>query len=338
MTARPIFIFLCLASPIRAGDFIRQIQTLANTAVISDIPVSSDSGQVQSKALTADAAVFQLYASTPGPNNTQTITKLDEKTVGTFLPVTSIQALSEDPYFPARTRADMPYGMRVTISGMQADSPTVPASAKSVQVSRGYSLYDPATYQPTSTTGTYADSFTFTGNGIFTASAILQRLPGDRPTKVSGQESFTALIQPDSSLPASELGKATIQIWPVADAKILNLEEGKIYQALPSNGALEIRDLYPKSITYAQLYKGPQATGSTGIPLPSTVVSYNTYLPQNANLPLTDLPGLLSEDGEYTLEVLTITPFNGGAPELLTKVSFRIKRTISVNSMITTIE
>lgn len=338
MQLRILSSLIALAGIASASDFIRQIQTINGATVISDIPVSTDKGSVQSKPLTADSAIFQLYALEKGPNNTQTLKKLDEKTVGTFLPVVSVQALSEDPYFPARTRADRPYGIRISISGLQADSPNVPAWAKTIQVSRAYKLYDPATYLATGNAGTYADTFTFTGNGVSTASAILQQLPGDRPTKVSGEESFTAYLNPGSNQPASELSKATIQIWPVADAEILNLEDGKVYRELPKNGSLAIKDLYPKSVTYAQLYKGPKVIGTTGTPLPSTVVSHDTYLPQNAYLALTDLDQLLTDDGEYTMEVLTITPFNDGAPELLASVSFHIRRTLSINSMISTLE
>lgn len=336
MHYRSLSLLLALAGLADAGDFIRQIQNMGGATIISDIPVAAASGQVQSQALTADSAIFQLYATEAGPNNTQTLKKLDEKTVGTYLPVAQVQALSEDPYFPARTRADRPYGIRLTIHGIPAAAPGQ-ALPQPVKVFRGYRLYDPTTYLDAGTGGNYADTFTF-GNGEFTAGGILPQLPGERPTKACGEESFTAFLYSEGSSQASELAKATIQIWPVAEAQITVLEDGKVYRALPPHGSIVIRDMYPKSITYAQIYPGPKVTGTSGTPLPSTVVSHDTYLPQNANLALTDLDHMLEEDGQYTLEVLTITPFNGGAPELLTSVSFWIKRSISINGMISTIE
>ncbi len=333
-----IFAFCLAAGAAPGADFIRQIQMLGGAPVIYDISISSNNGTVMSNPLVAESSVFQLYTTIIGANNIQTLVKLDEKSVGTFLPSVTVQALSEDPYFPPRTRADKPYGIRITIAGMQPDSPDVPAYAKSVQVARSYKLYDSSTYLPTGQGGDYADSFTFRTNGTFVDNAILPRLPGERPTKTAGEESFTVYLHPGSGVPQSELGKATVQIWPVADGVIEGIEQGKTYLDVPQSGSIALRDLYPKSVTYAQVYRGPQQTGIEGIPLPSTVVAFDTYAPQNARLTLADLEQAADDDGLYTIEVLTITPFNDGAPELLAHVTFRLKRTLEVNAAVTTIE
>ncbi|MCW1884758.1 hypothetical protein OKA04_08460 [Luteolibacter flavescens] len=328
---------LSLASAASAQDFIRQIQTVEGATVIYDMPVTTDEGSVTSKPLTAETAIFQLYTTVTGTNNTKTLKKLDEKTVGTFLPQVTVTALSEDPYFPPRTRADKPYGLRIVISGMST-SATAPEYLKKLQVRRSYQLFNPTTYAATGTSGTYADSFTFRENGTFTDNAILQRLPGERPTKVVGQEAFTVYMHPDAGTVQSELGKATVTIWPVAEGSIQGIDAGKTYNDVPRAGSITLRDLYPKSITYAQIYKGKQATGSVGRPVPSTVLSYNTHAPQNAQLAISDLDNLVDDDGEYTIEVLTITPFNGGAPEYLGSVSFILNRTIRSNGAISTME
>ncbi|MCW1926460.1 hypothetical protein OKA05_28170 [Luteolibacter arcticus] len=330
-------VLLSLAPVTHGADFIRQIQTVNSASVIYDIPVTSNEGSVNSRPLTAESAIFQLYTTVAGTNNNTTLKKLDEKTVGTFLPQVTVTALSEDPYFPARTRADKPYGMRISIAGM-SNLPTVPDYLKKVQVARSYKLYDTTTYAATGTSGTYADSFAFRENGTFTDNAILQRLPVQRPTKAVGEESFTVYIHPDAGALQAELAKATVTIWPVAEGSIQGIDAGKTYNAAPLTGSVTLRDLYPKSVTYAQIYKGKQAIGSVGAPVPSTVLSYNTHAPQNAQLALSDLAALVDEDGDYTIEVLTITPFNGGAPELLASVSFVLNRTIRSNGSITTIE
>lgn len=318
-----------------SADFIRQIQTVNGSTVIYDMTITTDDGQVISKPLSAETAVFQLYATVSGANNTQTLEKLDEKTVGTFLPTASVQILSADPYFPPRTRADQPYGVRISISGLKSSGS---AASTSVKTARSYKLYDPATYAANGTGGDYADTFNFKNNGTYVDNAILQRLPSDTPTKVSGEESFTVYLHPDVNAPQAELAKGTVQVWPVATAIIENIESGKRYMEAPKLGSISVRDIYPKSVTYAQVYKGVQKTGTTGTPIPSTVVSYNTYQPQNANLTLSELESLLDEDGDYTVEVLTITPFNGGAPELLASTTFYLKRTIAVNGSVSTIE
>ena len=338
MYARFSLILLATTAALHGADFIRQIQTIAGASVIYDMPLGSDQGQVTSKPLTTDSAIFQLYATTTTTSGTSTVVKLDEKTVGTFLPQVTVQALSEDPYFPARTRADKPYGMRIVVAGMQSASAVAPDYAKKVQVARSYKLYDSTTYLPNGSTGTYADSFVFQTNGTFTDNAILQRLPVTSPTKAVGEESFTVFLHPDAASPQSELAKATVKIWPVADGKIEKLEEGKTYRAAPLDGSVILHDLYPKSVTYAQIYSGKQVTGTKGTPLPSTVVSYDTYSPQNAQLALADIGQFLKVDGDYTVEVLTITPFNGGAPELLASVTFKLKRSLEVNGSVTSME
>jgi hypothetical protein len=323
---------LLLSSPAWGGDFIRQIQTVSGASVITDMPITGDTGNVMSQPLGGVNAVFQLY-TTITTNNVATVTKMDEKTVGTFLPTVTVTALSEDPHVPARTRADKVYGMTIVISGLQTASATVPVGSSQVQVARSYALYDSTTYAATGVTGTYADAFTFQQNGTFTTNGIIQRLPVAKPTKAVGSETFTVYTDPSLSATQSQLGAATVQIWPVADAAITGITDGQKYSAVPKQGSLTLKDLYPKSTTYAQVYSGPPSLGTVGTVLPSTVVAYDTYSPQNAMLTLSDLPNMVSADGTYTIEVLTVTPFNKGAPERLAYLSFILKRTMNVGTL-----
>ncbi|MEO7101625.1 MAG: hypothetical protein ABI162_19905 [Luteolibacter sp.] len=327
------------------GDFIRQIQNVNGNTVIYDIALSNDKGDVISKPLSAESAVFQLYALETANDGNQTFTKLDEDTVGTFLPQVTAQMLSEDPYPVPRTRADRPYGLKITIAGLSPDDPKVPADAKVYNAIRSYALYNPTTYQPNGTAGEYKEKYIFNKNGIFTDNGIIHMLPKPedlpeskyRPTKACGEESFTMCTQTGTTR-GSELAKATVQIWPVADCRILNLEEGKTYFAVPTNASIELRDLYPDSETKVQVYPGVKAPGTVGTVLPSSVVKFSTYLPQNANIVLSDLETSVFADGTYTLEVLTKTPFNDGTPEIIASISFTIKRTLKVNGMISTME
>ena len=332
-----LLISVSALNAVMGQGFVRQIHTIGNQPIIYDMPFAADSGSIVSKPIPVDSAVFQLYTNVAGANNSQTLTKLDEKVIGTYLPSATVQVLSEDPYFPPRTRADKPYGVSMVISGLQANSTEAPVYAKTVHVSRSYKLYDAVSHQPNGNSGTYADTITMRNNGTYVDTGIVQRLPGLSPTKAIGEESFTVKLHPDAG-PTTELAKGTVQIWPVAVASIAGIQEGKRYYKAPTDGRFSVRDVYPKSVTYAQVYMGPQQTGKVGIPLPSTVVSYNTHEPQTVVLTLTDLEHLVDFDGIYTVEVLTITPFNGGAPELLAHVSFDLKRTISVNGSVTTFQ
>ena len=95
-------------------------------------------------------------------------------------------------------------------------------------------------------------------------------------------------------------------------------------------------DPYPDSVTYAQIYKGQPELGTSGRIIGSSVVSFNTYAPQDAVVPLTVSDADIKEDGTYTIEVLTVTPFDERRPERVTYVTFEIDRTIKVNGTLAT--
>jgi len=336
---RPLFLIAGSIAISSGADFIRQIQTVSGQTVIYDLPITGDSGQIVSKPIPSTSAVFQLYTSVTS-GTTSTLLKLDEKTVGTYLPSVTAQILSDDPHVPARTRADKPYGVTITVSGMQPATSTAPDSAKQVQVRRSYKLYDPTTHAVTATTaaGEYADSFQFQTNGTFTSTSVLQQLPGSQPTQAIGEESFTVYTYPDSTTVQGQLAKATVQIWPVATAAISGIDSARTYQGVPTTGTVQLTNLYPKSATYVQVYKGAPMLGTNGTILPSSVIAYDSSEPQNAILTISDLAKGVSDDGLYTLEVLTTTPFNGGVAERLTYTTFNISRTIHLNSSISSME
>lgn len=348
------------------GDFIRQIQTVNGQTVIYDTPLSSTQGEILARP-TNSSTIFQLYSQVDipaagglglfvgatvldlglelslslfGKDASLKFVKVDEKTIGTFMPEVTAQVLSEDPHVPARTRADKPYGIRLQISGLQADVAGVPDYAKQVQVRRSFRAYDPLIYAPTAATagGDYADDFSFKQNGTFVDNAILQRLPTATPTKAIGQETFTVYTHPDAGSTQSQFAAATVQIWPVATATISGIDPARTYQAAPTTAMLQLADLYPKSVTYVQIYKGTPVLGTSGTALGATVVAYDTAVPQNAMLSISGMDQALGEDGTYTVEVLSITPFNGGAPERLSYTTFKLDRTIEMNASVTTQE
>jgi hypothetical protein len=331
-------IALLLAARGGCADFIRQIQTVNGATVIYDIPIANDNGTVNSQPITSATATFQLYATVAAANNTTKLVKLDEKATGTYLPTVTLQATSEDPHVPARTRADRPYGMKLKVQGMQTD-PAVPDYAKTVRMNRSYALYDAVSYQPNGTAGEYADAFSFYQNGEY-QSAVAQRLPVDKPTKAVGEESFTVYTRTSSGAIQSQLAKATIKIWPVATAEITGIEPDQLFTSAPKNATVMVNDIYPGATIYAQIYKGREVLGTVGAVLKDTEVPYRETLevPQNQALPIGDLDKYVSGDGIYTIEMLTITPFNNGAPERLAHVTFQLKRDMAVRAMMGTME
>lgn len=364
-----------LPSSLEAVDFIRQIQLIENQTIVYDIPVSGTTGDVMSKPLESNGAVFQLYAyedktyspwslldlnagnianvnvsldshlvdlnllgihldiTLGGSGDEPPVPQLiDETTVGTHLPQGTIVLRSEDPYFPTRTRADRPYSMTFAVRNL-ADPADPRGGVTKTRMQRDFKVYHPDLHVPFpngSGQGTYNDAYEFSKNGDFTDSVIYGSLPFERPTKMIGEESFVAKVPLDSSGRQVNIASATIQIWPMCEATVEGLEQGKRYLGVPPEARVVFKDLYPDSVAYAQIYKGSPSLGRTGKIIGSTVISFNTYAPQNAVVPLTIEDSDLAGDGTYTVEVLTVTPFNGRQPERVTYLSFDLDRTIEV--------
>ena len=332
------FVAVLCAARGEGADFIRQIQTVNNNTVIYDIPIGNDAGTVNSQPISSPTATFQLYVALPAVNNTTRLLKLDEKATGTYLPTATMYVSSEDPHVPARTRADKPYGLYLKIDGMQSGA-GVPDYAKTLRLNRSYALYDSTTYAPNGTTGEYADEYSFLTNGEYKP-AYLQRLPVPSPIKAAGEESFTVYTRTSSGSAQSQLAKATIKVWPVATAEITGILQDQVFTEAPKNGQVMVKDIYPGAKIYAQIYKGRESLGTVGTALNSTIIQYSdtSEVPQNQPLVLGDLQNFVNADGEYTIEMLTITPFNNRAPERLAYVTFKLKRTIAVNATVTTME
>ena len=202
------------------------------------------------------------------------------------------------------------------------------------RVDRDFKLYHPqlhVAYPDGAGQGSYAESYEFNRNGDFTDTTVYQSLPAARPTKAIGEETFTARVPMGSTGAQVAIASGTIQIWPVSEAVVENIVPSKRYIAVPPDARVVLTDLYPDSVTYAQIYSGEPALGRVGKVIGSSVVSYNTYAPQNAVVPLSVTDAELGADGVYTIEILTTTPFNHREPERVAYVSFELDRTIEIH-------
>jgi len=263
---------------------------------------------------------------------------IDEITVGSHLPEATLKLRSEDPYQPPRTRADRPFAMDLSIRKLAEPGNPLGGISK-VKLERDFKFYHPDLHVPYPNgagQGSYDEIFEFTKNGDFSDPEIYQLLPAQSPTKACGEETFTARVPLGGSGREAAVASSTIQVWPVCDAVIENLESGKRYSGVPQQARVVCNELYPDSVTYAQIYKGQPVLGTQGQILGSSVVSFNTYDPQDAVVPLTLSENDIKEDGTYTIEVLTVTPFDERRPERLAYVTFEIDRTIKVNGTLTT--
>jgi hypothetical protein len=263
---------------------------------------------------------------------------VDEITVGSHLPAATLKLRSEDSYNPPRTRADRPFAMDLSIRKLAEPADPLGGVSKAT-LQRDFKFYHPDLHVPYPNgagQGSYDEMFEFTKNGDFSDPEIYQLLPAESPTKACGEETFTVRVPLGANGREAAIATSTIQIWPVCDAVIENLEAGKRYTGVPPQARVVCNDLYPDSVTYAQIYKGQPKLGTSGQIIGSSVVSFNTYAPQDAVVPLIVNESDIKEDGTYTIEVLTSTPFDERRPERVAYVTFDIDRTIKVNGTLTT--
>lgn len=330
-------------------NFIMQEVVMNGQTIQYKIPLSNTQGEVVSHPVNADTSIFRLYTIYTNSSNQSQTLLLDTKSVGTYMPSATVTISSQDPYVPARTRVDQPYGVTVTVSGLSSD-PSAPASAKSMKVVRSFKLYDPKTMvqKPGDVGKDYANPFILERNSTFSltdgnsSGGFLPRLDivENPQSDLMGEETFTVYT---GGSPSSVLASAPITIWPIAEAEFLYIERDKVYQAIPVGAAIHCKDLYPGCKVYAQIYRGKSGSPQT-VPqvIPSAELKFrdDTREPQTQRLPLNDLEKFIKDDGIYTIEIMTVTPFNGRQPELISggSISFGIKRTISISAGINTID
>jgi hypothetical protein len=332
-------------------NFIRQVDypALPNGEYtykqIDNIP--SSGSQISPEKVADGGALFQLWATRAAH---QTEYLLASSFVGTYVPRASVSIETDDDYTTIpRTRADRSFRVKVTVSGLLSgdtlgDGTPIPEAAKSVNLLRHWQSYGQ---------GGTGENINRDNATLFETVSIKENvtdnvtiydviIPASDLTKVRGEERFSVYSLEDyyagtTKLPASELASKFVQIWPVADGAISGIESGqKVLFAMPQI-TLTLNDLYPESSTYLQAYKGKWEPGKVGIVVPGSSIELNDTVPKSEVLTLTSSTPwneILTEDGEWTLELVTKTPFD--TVSLDHKSAFVFDSTIEVNSNITT--
>jgi len=316
-------------------NFIRQIQQ--PSGVQWDMTVAEtnpDGGSLSPLAIDPGGAQFQLWTVNSSP---LTSYLLDSKYVSTYIPMVSVVIRTEDPYtIIPRTRADRPYDVDITITGLLIGA-TDPVASKSVKLLRHVQSYG--------VDGTGADinrsqaillsQVSIAANGTQTLTYSLNSVPGGDRTKVRGEERYSVFSLADYQAPESQLASQFVQIWPVADGAITGITGGQIIRMEMPQITYTLHDLYPDSRTYAQVYKGSPQLGATGAVVPGSNLVINDSIPSDRVLVVNNYDSLFDSDGLWTMELITVTPVG---IDRLAYVSFTLDRTIEVNSGMTTIE
>jgi hypothetical protein len=334
---------LCAQSESVYTNFIRQVQfpALENGEYLEkDVSVESIGTQLSPLAITSGGARFELWAVR---TSHQSEYLLDSSFVGTYVPTASVSISTEDPYTTIpRTRADRAFTVNVTVSGLLTgdtlpDGTAIPDAAKKVNF-----LHHVQSYGAGGTgeninrdNATLSETTTITSNVEAQQQSYVVTIPASDLTKVRGEERFSLYSLDDYQAPASQLASQFVQIWPVADGSISGITNGqKVLFAMPQI-SLTLNDLYPKSSTYLQAYKGNAVLGTTGTVVPGSSIELSDTVPKSEVLTLTSSSWneILDKDGVWTLELVTKTPFD---TVRLAYVTFTLDRTIEVNSNITT--
>jgi hypothetical protein len=322
-------------------NFIRQYQTPSNVVWDCSDSVAANGSQVSSLAINPGGARFDLWTIASNAGNL-TEYLLNTCYVGTYVPIAVVSIRSEDPYADIyRTRADRPFYVDITVNGLLSGAAD-PEASKSVKMLRHVQSYGVGGTGVTidRTQATLLSQASITTNGDQTLTYTVNSVPAADRTKVRGEERFSifsvADIRPPTyNIPETQIASRFIQIWPVADASIAGITSGQLIRYQFPQVTLTYNDLYPRSDTYAQVYKGEPQLGRTGTVVPGSSLILSDSIPVNRVLTLSAYDSVFDSDGRWTMEIVTVTPFG---IDRLAYVSFDVDRTLKANGTFTTIE
>lgn len=314
------------------ANFIRQKQLPSN--VKWDMPVNQMGEDQSPLAINPGGAQFELWTVN---NVTAASYLLDSRYVGAYVPAANVTIASEDSYAVIpRTRADRPFTVTVMVNGLITNDPNAPEAATKVNFLHHVQSYGTGNGVGIDRTmATLSTNEEIVANGTRTYSYAINTIPGANRAKIRGEERFSVFSLEDYQAPPLQLGSQYIQIWPVADASIAGMTSGQLVRFKVPALTLTLNDLYPDSHTYAQVYQGGPQLGKTGTIVPGSSIIINDTVPQSRTLNLQDYDSAFTDDGTWTMEILTKTPFG---LERLTYVSFVLDRTIQTNASIITAE
>ncbi len=313
-------------------NFLRQVQYPGG--IVYDVAVDPAGQRLSLMPIDPGGARFELWTvNSEGP----TSTLLGANYVGTYVPLATMALRTgDDTSNVNRTRADQPFYVDINLEGLR-NGEDDPLPSKSVDF-----LWHVQSYGEKGTgenidrdQATLVSTSSITSNGAQTFTFELSSIPGSDRAKVRGEERFSLYSLPDYQAPASQLASETVQIWPVADGAISGVNQGDLVRYQLPQLTFTLNDLYPLSTTYAQAYKGNPALNTTGTVLPGSALVLNQSVPQDRVLVVKDYADALGEDGVWTIELVTKTPFG---IDRLAYVSFNLDRTMKVNGTFTTIE
>ena len=349
------FIFLFSAAAVFIGgraaaqttsyvNYIRQFQMPSQVQWDASSNVPPGGEQLSALEINPGGARFDLYTMQSSSVTGLTEYMLATNYVGAYIPIATLVIRSEDSSASTpRTRADRPFFMDVTMSGLRtgADDPVPSKSVKFFRHVQSYGVAGTGVGLDRNQ-ATLLDQTVINTNGLRTDPYLVNLIPGADRKKVRGEQRFTVKSLADYQAPETQLASQFITIWPCADASITGISQNQLIRFLMPAVTLTFNDLYPGSRTYAQVYKGEQQLGMVGRIVPGSGFTNTQDFPVNPILSLTAYDSVFDSDGRWTMELITVTPF--GTERMRTPgdqiayVTFDLDRNMEVNGSFTTIE
>jgi len=322
-------------------NYIRQTQMPSGVTWDASSVVANSGSKESELAINPTGARFDLWTLQASPTAEYL---LDTRYVSSYIPISEATITSEDPYTVIpRTRADRPFTVSISVGGLRSGA-SDPAPSKSVSFLRHVQSYGVGGngVNIDRTQAILLSQSSINANGVHTVQVTLNQVPGANRAKISGEERFSIFSLSDYQAPASQLASKFIQIWPVADGAISGITEGQVINSVCPTLTIALNDLYPKSNTSLQFYKGPLLGVSDSkrniagfINFLPWSVNHDSALPKSVVETLGDYDRSFDSDGIWTIELVTSTPFG---IDRLAHVTFNLDRTMKVNATITTIE
>jgi hypothetical protein len=312
-------------------NFIRQIQL--PDELEWDVNVELVGSQQSELPINPNGARFELWTVKSSP---LTSYLLDTTYVNSYIPVCTVTITTEDPYeVIPRTRIDRPFTVTMNVDGLSTD-PAAPEAARTVKLLRHVQSYGTGKGNGIDRSqATLLSQGSLDSNGTHTIQIALSAIPGADRTRTRGEERFSVFTLADYQAPESQLDSLFVQVWPLTRVTVDGLSNGDVIKDLAPEVTVTLRDLYPDSFTYAQIYEGAPALGTEGTLIPGASVMIDSSVPKNRKLRIRQWDDVIRHDGTYTIEVLTSTPFG---IDRLSYMSFDVKRTIKFNGNVTSIE
>lgn len=253
-------------------------------------------------------------------------TIIDRETVGAYLPTGELDITTEDPFdgpIP-RTRIDRGFTVTYNVGGIITDGDSnTPLAARQVLLDHDVANYDVETIQTTLVGGITtvsedvygellpAEDFEqrmITTNGTKNLNFEASNIPGDNVFQDAGMETFRLYALQDGQIAQLQLDEAKVQIWPMSDAEFTGVEMLAEYSTIPEI-TINLANLYPDSSTWVQVYLGEASPGTEGVALHESSIVVEDVIPRTTRLVFRDITEYFTENGLWTLEVLTETPF-----------------------------